>query len=167
LHIEWINGDDTIDNKWSTETSKSRVCEPEDITQKHYDNGKLYICSAESDKMTLYGNYEQAPYKSFGVKHRPNYDSIKTKPMKLSDKQAINKEVDNFEVAREQINQIADFNLHDGSNPISKAKPKWHGRHQLEVGYHQQADSYLQVNSFIDFNSWVSFNPTNTYTFYR
>ena len=54
---------------------KTHVCTPDEISQKHYDTGRLYFCPP-AEELYVYKNYEYAPYSIFKMEIRPNYDII-------------------------------------------------------------------------------------------
>ena len=76
---------------------ESVVCTREMIGD-HIETGRLYICP-QREHLHIFNNYEYFPQIHVEFVIRPNYE-IET------DKAIVNEEVNNFEVAREQINYI-------------------------------------------------------------
>ena len=96
FYIKWINGNENSDGTWKPIEYRSHVCQPHEISQRHYNNGQLYFC-APAESMFLKSNYELASYNIFGVKFMPNYLNANTD----QEKSAIDREVNNFVIGRE------------------------------------------------------------------
>ena len=89
-----------IDLKWvehQTDKSKTKyyaghVCTTDEITLKHHNTGRLYICPP-SDKLIINNNFESYPHSDFALYLKPNYNSN-------INRDAVQKEMSNFQIAR-------------------------------------------------------------------
>jgi hypothetical protein len=113
---------------------ESHVCTPDEISKAKYDSGYLFFCPP-ADKLHLYNNYELYPNTMIKFKISPNYDE--------TNKTSVMKEVNNFQVAREEMKSSADFGIIGKSPIISKAE--WVGRHQLEAGKILHGDTKFRL----------------------
>jgi hypothetical protein len=75
------------------------ICTPEEITQTKYDSGMLNICLPK-DKLKLYNNYEFLPYWTVKFEIKPNYPKDATE----ENKKAVNAEINNFSLAKLNLN---------------------------------------------------------------
>ena len=58
IKIVWVNGKyEVAGGPWLTQNYQGHVCEPDEITKRHYATGKLFVCSP-SETMELEYNYE-------------------------------------------------------------------------------------------------------------
>ena len=123
-------------NEFSTARYESHSCTRDELGD-HYDTGRLYICPP-MDKLHIQNNYEYFPQIHIEFVISPNYDNAKDE----KDRKEVQKEVDYFEVAREQMNNIQDLSI-VGPDPLRR-KANWYGRYQLEFGYQQHGDCLLK-----------------------
>ena len=109
---KWINQlSETLGGKVFDEIFESHVCTPQEITQAHYDTGRLYICPP-ADKLYFLNNYESYPHQTVISRIIPNYDII-------TDKKEVQNELNNFFIVREEISPFIDLTILD-SSPIVK-----------------------------------------------
>ena len=75
IDLKWITNerlDDYGDSK--SVHHDGQVCTPKQITQKHWDNGILYICPPANNDMTLNNNFEYFPHKDMALELKANYN---------------------------------------------------------------------------------------------
>ena len=130
------------------------ICTHEEITQKKYDDGMLHICM--SSDLKLYNNYEFMPYWTVKFEVKPNYE----KDASEDDKKAVNAEINNFSLAKLNINSEINLNIinDDGQNkgPV-KSTIKFLGHIPIELGYIQHLDSTFRLSHFTDITDWIQF----------
>ena len=119
IKFQWQNGvcESSAPCKWTN--YESHVCSPEEITQSHYDTGRLYLCPP-AQKLFFLNNFEIYP--NMYVVHNivPNYDGS-------LDKKEVQEEMKNFWVAREEMRSYPDLTINEGY-PILY-KPEFIGRY--------------------------------------
>ena len=120
LKIEWKNYFcETTVLACSETKAESHICTPQEITQNHYDSGRLYMCPP-ADELYLYNNFEYYPQKGIGLEISPNYE-------KIEDNKVAQNEMSNFQIAREEMKSSYDLSI-TGPSPIIK-NPVWLGRY--------------------------------------
>jgi hypothetical protein len=109
-----------------------------------------------------------------GFKIYPNYDE-KYYSLSKEEKEKLTKEekemiakvesvVNDFSIARNQVDQFADMNI-IGSSPIVKTT-HWVGKLQLEVGFQQHGDGIFRNYVMGDVTAFLQFGQQKSYSYY-